>query len=269
MIFTRGFEILADSRQRMLELHEPAEREVLALHGHDHAVGRRERVDGDQPERRRRVDEDLVVVALHRQERLLERALAADHRGQRELRAGQLDRRDGDVDLGVLDDLLDRHALHEHVEHRLLELLGIEALRHRQVGLRVQVDDEDAAAPLGEGDGEVDRAGRLRDPALLVRKRQSLAPRRFPVSLPPGTTAHGHRRARSFRALHSQRSVRPGGGILLPAGSRTCDALVRRRVARRRATARGGAAATRRDWSRRGARERARTARRRPTSATP
>src|SRR5438876_2134641 len=51
-------EVLADHRERVLELHEPAQRQVLALHGDDDAVGGDERVHGQQPERRRRVDED-------------------------------------------------------------------------------------------------------------------------------------------------------------------------------------------------------------------
>ena len=89
-------QVLADHRQRVLELHETAQREVLALHGHDHAVGRDERVDRQQAERRRRVDEDEVVVVADRRERLLERALAADHRRERELGAGEVDRRDGE-----------------------------------------------------------------------------------------------------------------------------------------------------------------------------
>src|SRR6266545_5954535 len=78
-------EVLADHRQRVLELHESAERQVLALHREDDPLGRDERVDRQQSERRRRVDQDEVVVVAHRRECLLERALAADHRGERQL----------------------------------------------------------------------------------------------------------------------------------------------------------------------------------------
>src|SRR6266545_5489349 len=94
---------LAAHRQRVLELDEPAQREVLALHRDDHVVGRNERVDRQQAERRRRVDEDVVVVLLDRGQRLLEGALAADHARERELGPGEVDRRDGEVDLLVLD----------------------------------------------------------------------------------------------------------------------------------------------------------------------
>src|SRR3954470_17860848 len=99
-------QILTDHRKRVLELDEPAERQVLALNGDDDTVRGDERVDRQQPERRRRVDEDVVVVRLDADERLLERALAADHRRERELGAGEVDRRDGHVDLRHADDLL-------------------------------------------------------------------------------------------------------------------------------------------------------------------
>ena len=169
-----GVEVLADHLQRVLELDQPAHREILALHGDDHLVGRRQGVDRQQPEARRRVDADEVVVLLDRLEGALERALAADHRAHRDLGAGEVDRGAGDVDLALLDDLLDREPVHEHVEHRLLDRVGIDALGHRQVALRVHVAAEDAVALLGEGAGEVQRRRRLGDAALLVRERDDL-----------------------------------------------------------------------------------------------
>ena len=62
----------------------------------------------------------------------------------------------------------DREVVDEHVEHRLLERVGVDALRHREVALGVHVDAQDAVALLGEGRREVQRGGRLGDPALLV-----------------------------------------------------------------------------------------------------
>src|SRR6266545_8100293 len=114
-------QVLADHRQRVLELDEPAQREVLALDRDDHMVGRDESVDGQQPERGWSVDEDVVVLGLHRDERLLERALATDHAREGELSSGQVDRRHGQVDLGVLDHILDRQPMYEDVEHRALD----------------------------------------------------------------------------------------------------------------------------------------------------
>src|SRR3954451_18860728 len=131
-------QVLADHRERVLELDEPAQREVLALHRDDDTVGGGERVDRQQPERRRRVDEDEVVAVAHRRQRLLERALATDHRRERELRAGEVDRRHGERHLALLDHLVDGDPVHEHVEHRALDLVRVQPLAHRQVALRVE-----------------------------------------------------------------------------------------------------------------------------------
>src|SRR6476646_12068801 len=70
-------QVLTNHRQRVLELDEPAERQVLALNRDDDAVRGDERVYRQQPERRRRIDENVVVLRLDADERLLERALAA------------------------------------------------------------------------------------------------------------------------------------------------------------------------------------------------
>ena len=127
-----------------------------------------------RPERRRRVDEDVVVVGEHRHERLLERALAADHRRQRELGAGEVDRgrprcrpRDG------LDHVLHRQLVHEHVEHRAARAArgrcpgsssGSTAGRGRSTSTRLPRSR--SAAP------RLTRRRRLRDAALLVRERE-------------------------------------------------------------------------------------------------
>ncbi len=173
-IFTRGFRFSRIIVSVFSSWTRPRSDRYSHCTGTITPVARRERVDRQQAERRRRVDEDVVVVVHDRHQRLLERALAADHGRQRQLGAGQVDRRDGDVELAVLDDLLDRHAVHEHVEHRALDVLGIDAEAHRQVRLRVEVDDQDPEALLLQRGAEVDRRGRLGDPALLVREREDL-----------------------------------------------------------------------------------------------
>ena len=74
-------QVLPHDLQRVLQLRETAQREVFGLHRHDHACGCDERVDRQQPERRRRVDENEVVVVFDRGKRLFERSLAANHTG--------------------------------------------------------------------------------------------------------------------------------------------------------------------------------------------
>src|SRR3954452_13891394 len=108
-----GVEVLPDHGERVLKLDQAPHRQILALHGDDDLVGGRQGVDGEQPEARRGVDADEVVVAHDRLERLLQRALAADLRGHRDLGAGEVDRRAGNVHLATADDFTDRGVVHE------------------------------------------------------------------------------------------------------------------------------------------------------------
>ena len=134
----------------------------------DHTVRGDERVHGQEAQRGWRVDQDEVVLGPDREQRLVERALAADHARQRQLGAGQVDRGHGQVDLAVVDDLLDRQLVHEDVVHRALDRVRVQPLAHRQVALRVEIDDENLVPLLGERDCQVQRRSRLRNATLLV-----------------------------------------------------------------------------------------------------
>ena len=59
-------QVLADHGEGVLELEEPAHREILALHGDDHLVGRGQRVHRQESQRRRRIDADEVVITANR-----------------------------------------------------------------------------------------------------------------------------------------------------------------------------------------------------------
>jgi hypothetical protein len=120
------------------------------------------------------VDQHVLVGRTQRKERLLERALAPDHRRHRELGAGQVDRRDSQVDLALDDDLLDRDLVDKHVEHRPFQVVRVDPLAHRQVRLRVEVDREHALPALGERDAQIERRRRLGDTALLIGERDYL-----------------------------------------------------------------------------------------------
>ena len=100
-------------------------------------------------------------------------------------------RRDVDAgDLGRQDHVLERRPpVREHVGHRALDRVEVDAETGGEVGLRVHVDAQDAVALLGERAGEVDRRGRLADAALLVRDRDHVRHRgitsnRRPYGLP-------------------------------------------------------------------------------------
>ena len=66
----RRIEVALDEVDVAQQLAEPLERVVLALDRNQHLVRRVETVDGQQTERRRTVDEDVVVVVEHGVDRL-------------------------------------------------------------------------------------------------------------------------------------------------------------------------------------------------------
>ena len=85
-----GFSARADAAQRGDEIGEPLEREVLAVERNEHGVGGDERVQREQPERRRRVDEDEVEAIAQRLEQVAQTALAIRERDELDLRAGEI-----------------------------------------------------------------------------------------------------------------------------------------------------------------------------------
>ena len=68
-------------------------------------------------------------------------------------------------------DLGQRPRVDEHVVHRGGLAVRLDAEVRGGVGLRVEVEDADALAALGQGRRQVDRGGRLADAALLIDDR--------------------------------------------------------------------------------------------------
>ena len=87
-------------RERVEQARQPLEGEVLGLDGDQHAVGGDERVDGQQAERRRAVDEDQVVFVRDLGERTPQHHLAADLAAQQQLGLGEVA---DDYDLILID----------------------------------------------------------------------------------------------------------------------------------------------------------------------
>ena len=130
--------------------------------------------------------------------------------------------------------------MHEHVVHRRLDRVGVDALRHRQVALRVHVDAQHAVALLGERDGEVQRRRRLGDAALLVGEGDDLG---LAAMSSHGSSFGGARARHSLPAITSGRNAAAS-----PTGTRHGSArpTIRRCAgagatsARRRAASRSG-----------------------------
>ena len=72
-----GVELRLDDLDGVEQFADTFKGKVLALHGDDHRVGCRERVDGDEAQRGRAVDEDVVVFREEGFEHALHHRLAA------------------------------------------------------------------------------------------------------------------------------------------------------------------------------------------------
>ena len=96
---SRGFRWSRTRLMRGDQLGQSLQRVVLALDRDEHGVGGGQRVDGQQPERRRAVDEDVVVVGRRSAaSESREPPLALLERGELDLGAGQRDRRRDEVE---------------------------------------------------------------------------------------------------------------------------------------------------------------------------
>ena len=166
-----GFRLRLHQVDVAQQLAEPLQRVVLALDRHQHLAGGVQAVDGEQAERRRAVDEDVVVVVEHRLDGPAQPVLPAERRHQLDLGAGQVEAGRGDEQVlhrRRLDAVLERHLVHDDVVHRGLEPAVVDAETRGGVALRVEVDDQRAVAQLGQAGTEVDGGGGLADAALLV-----------------------------------------------------------------------------------------------------
>ena len=166
-------ELAADHLQRLEELDEALERQVLGLDGDDHPVGGGERVDRHRAERRRAVEQRerrsargpgrgrrgagtrSARRAAARPRRRRGRGSPGRSRGCR-ARPGARPRRSS---------LAARHVVGGRMG------LAVEAERDRRVALRVEVDEQHLPPVARRAGGEVDGGGGLPHPALLIRDR--------------------------------------------------------------------------------------------------
>ena len=161
---------------RLEQVVRAFEREVGRLDRHHEMRGRDERVDRQQPQRRRAVDDDVGVVGFERGELFLETEVRVEFSHQLGLELGQRDarRRNAEMRLvGRADDGRQRGAAiaGHRLEHVRADRRHVEK-RHGAVGLGIQVDEQRRPAAEREGGGEVDGGRGLTHAALLIGNGQ-------------------------------------------------------------------------------------------------
>ena len=74
--FKRRIQLRLDNPYGIQQFADSFQCEILALHRNNDRIGRGQGIDGNQPQRRRTVYQDVVVLACHRRQRLLHDFLA-------------------------------------------------------------------------------------------------------------------------------------------------------------------------------------------------
>ena len=171
-----GIEAVADAAERGHEIGEPFEGEVLAVERNQHGIGGDERVEREEAERRRRVDEDVVEAIGAVVE-------AVDDRPEPMLAVGErheLDLGTREVAIGGDQGQIANRRLEDEgrgvggvsrqgvVDAAAGGGLAFEADPAGEVALRVEVDEQDALACERERGAEVDGGGGFADAAFLI-----------------------------------------------------------------------------------------------------
>ena len=153
------------------ELRQAFQRVVLALDGDHHRVRRRQRIHGEKAERRRAIQQDVVVLGYQVCEDSGQSAFALRQRCQFDLSPSQRDRRgnDGEAwDIGRHDQIGDVRIFDDRFIDGVLYLATLKAEAAGGVALRIEVDDENCVAGQGQIRGQVDYGRGLADATLLV-----------------------------------------------------------------------------------------------------
>src|SRR5690606_3952274 len=164
-----------DQPHGVQELRETLQRVELALDRDEYSIGRCQRVEREEAERRGAIDQDEVVLLADPFQRPTENELALGPPDQLDLGADQVAAGRHHIQIRKVhlpaDDLLDLHPLDEDVVDRRVQLGSFEAEPTGRVPLRIDVDDEDLPLGHGEAGAEVDRGRGLPDTALLIGNR--------------------------------------------------------------------------------------------------
>src|SRR5438067_9503536 len=153
------------------EVREPFERVVLALHRNEYSLRGAERIHREQAERRWAVDQDEIVFAEHALERGFQPRLASGQLHQLNFRAGELAIRRHQIKAARLASHASGRELAEPEQHLIdgaRRRALVHAAAHGRVALRIEVDQQHAAARLSERSGEVHARGGLANSAFLI-----------------------------------------------------------------------------------------------------
>jgi hypothetical protein len=171
----------AYAAKRRDQIGKSFERKVFAVKRNQHGVGRHKRVEREQAERRRTVEDDEAVARAQRLEKHAQPTVARRHRNELDLRAGEITCRRNErqvFDRGRQEEAIDvgRRILAGQclVDGGARLRLPFEANAAGRIALRVDVNQQCWVTGCGQARSDVDGSGRFADAALLVCDRYNL-----------------------------------------------------------------------------------------------
>ena len=170
---------------RLPKLNQPFQRQVLRLQRDHHPVGGGQRVERQQAQRRRAVNQHHAVAVAELGQRPRQPVLTRHQRDKLHFGARELHRGRGQIEVlapAGHGHLAERPSVHQGVVDGRPARVLVEPQAARRVGLRVHIDQQHALAGGGEIDPEVDGRGGLAHAAFLVRDCQHVG---FPHSACP------------------------------------------------------------------------------------
>src|SRR3990167_696646 len=169
--FQIRLQIIAHQLDGTQELGKPFQRIILRLHRDDYLIGRHQTVDGEESQRRRTVDQDIIVIRADLAQDMLQAEFPILDMHHLDLRAGQILPRRNDVQafrIRPQDDFLRCQSPNHRMIEIFFEALGIDAQARRGIALRIQIHQKNLLAGLRQIARNVNRRSGFPHPAFLI-----------------------------------------------------------------------------------------------------
>ena len=172
--------------KRLEQFSDAVQRKETGIHGNDRFRAGLQRIERQQADVRRAIDDDVVVGAPHAGDRVGQDVLPADEAGERVRDRTQ--QNIGRSQIEVLTDCVDDVTKNGALSHRVLQEQIVHGPRRRtslgeksqgRMALRVHVHEQHSSLLAREKGRKVDGCDGLSTPALLVHDRYRAHTRSF------------------------------------------------------------------------------------------
>ncbi len=170
--------LLGQDVKGLEQLCDPVQRKEAGIHWDDRFRARLQRVEGEETDARRAIDDDIVVIVGEAGQRVGQDVFPTDLTSERLRHPAQQDVGGSHIEVlaNIPNDVTENGGplaglLDEDLVHRPRRLDRVGEKPERRMALRVHVHEQDSALLAGEKGREVDGCDGLSTPALLVHDR--------------------------------------------------------------------------------------------------